>query len=828
MLKIRDIQKRMVVIVMLLTMIISVLPVYEVNAFEAIQGEQGEEKDTLNIEDVQEDDNFSDQVQEQQEQQLSDSIQEQQGQLVEQDKSSPIIEYLYVENPYQVTPGVQKIAVSFQEGLVLSNAVLTYEKEGVDTQLEVAADEIQEDVVLFSINYTDETQSGIYHLVKVTVETNGTLHEINLDSVGINSRYGVNQECSTQPDVIVEEDTPTALRSNRRVSAEATFITLDDTEKLSENDVIEDAIDEAVDEVAVVSGRSAETASYSARSSDNLVVVLDPGHGGHDGGAAGNGAQEKNLTLKIAQYCRDELQRYNGITVYMTRDTDRYVGLTDRVNYAKQMGADVFISIHLNSTGKGTAKGAEVYYPNSSYRPDLGSQGANLAQKIQNELVALGITNRGIKIRDGAGKYSDGSVQDYYAVIRGSKLAGFPGLIIEHAFIDNANDYNRYLSSDAKLQALGRADAQGIANYFGYGKGTWKSDKNGWKFEYLNGTNPANQWDYIEGYWYYFGANGYILTDFQTIGGAKYYFENTGKMKIGWLLLGKDWYYFDVSGAMQTGWLLLDGTWYYLAADGKMQTGWQTIGGKKYYLDSQNGYMAVGWKKLGKDWYYFNDSGYMTTGWQWVNGKCYYMDDMGVMLEDTWIGNDYVDGSGAWIPDKKKPEQEPVGWILSGNRWRFRYSDGTYAKSGWKDIDGKRYYFDAAGWMLTGWQWVDGKCYYLDDSGALIKDKWVDNYYVDENGVWIPGKERPAEWILSGNRWWYRHSDGSYTKSNWEKINGKWYYFDAAGWMLTGWQWVNGKCYYLYDSGAMAEDTWIGEYYVDGSGAWIPEKKRTA
>ena len=148
MLKIRDIQKRMVVIVMLLTMIISVLPVYEVNAFEAIQGEQGEEKDTLNIEDVQEeDDNFSDQVQEQQEQQLSDSIQEQQGQLVEQDKSSPIIEYLYVENPYQVTPGVQKIAVSFQEGLVLSNAVLTYEKEGVDTQLEVAADEIQEELV---------------------------------------------------------------------------------------------------------------------------------------------------------------------------------------------------------------------------------------------------------------------------------------------------------------------------------------------------------------------------------------------------------------------------------------------------------------------------------------------------------------------------------------------------------------------------------------------------------------------------------------------------------------------------------------------------------
>ncbi len=815
MLKIRDIQKKILVIAMISTMVFSIVPVYHSYAFDASQDEQGEMNHTIDAEEIVD-------SQEGEQEELTDHIEEQQGQ--NQEKLSPFIQYLYVENPYQITPGVQNIAVSFQEGLVISSAVLTYEKEGTEGQLEVAANEIQEDVVLFSIDYTDEAQSGIYHLVKVTIEMNGILHEINLASVGIDSRYGVNQECDTEPDAIAEEDTAMASRSNRRMVAEATFITLDDSEKLSENDVIEDAIDEAVDEITVATGRSAEVATYAGRSSDNLVVVLDPGHGGHDGGASGNGAQEKNLTLKIAQYCRDELQRYNGITVYMTRDSDRYVGLTERVDYAKQMGADVFISIHLNSTGRGTAKGAEVYYPNSGYRPEFGSQGANLAQKIQNELVALGIANRGIKIRDGAGKYSDGSVQDYYAVIRGSKLAGFPGLIIEHAFIDNTDDYNRYLSSDAKLQALGRADAQGIANYFGYGKGTWKSDKNGWKFEYLNGTYPKNQWDYIEGHWYYFGTNGYILTGFQTIGGAKYYLEGTGKMKIGWLLLDKNWYYFDVSGAMQTGWLLLDGIWYYLDADGKMQTGWQTIGGEKYFLDSPNGYMAVGWKKLGKDWYYFNNAGHMTTGWQWVNGKCYYMNESGVMLEDTWIGSDYVDGSGAWIPDKKKPEQELIGWILEGNRWKYHYSDGSYAKSGWKDIDGQRYYFDAAGWMVTGWQWVGDKCYYLDVSGALVKDRWIDNYYVDGSGVWIPDKKK-AEWILDRNRWWYCHSDGSYTVADWEDIDGQRYYFDAAGWMVTGWQWVGDKCYYLDVSGALVKDRWIDNYYVDENGVWIPEKK---
>ena len=109
-----------------------------------------------------------------------------------------------------------------------------------------------------------------------------------------------------------------------------------------------------------------------------------------------------------------------------------------------------------------------------------------MAQQIQNELVALGIVNRGIKIRNSASNstYPDGSLQDYYAVIQRSKRAGFPGLIIEHAFIDNTDDFNRYLSSDAKLKALGLADAQGIPNYFGLGKGEWKSDDNGWKIQY--------------------------------------------------------------------------------------------------------------------------------------------------------------------------------------------------------------------------------------------------------------------------------------------------------------------------------------------------------
>ncbi|MES0506081.1 hypothetical protein ABMC09_12040, partial [Oliverpabstia intestinalis] len=100
------------------------------------------------------------------------------------------------------------------------------------------------------------------------------------------------------------------------------------------------------------------------------------------------------------------------------------------------------------------------------------------------------------------------------------------------------------------------------------------------------------------------------------------------------------------------------------------------------------------------------------------------------------------------------------------------------------------------------------------------------------------------QWIRNGNRWWYRHADGSYTTNGWEVINGAWYYFDGAGWMVTGWLkrpsgwyyltgsgamatgWIQlgSTWYYLNESGTMQADTWIGNNYVDGSGAWIPGK----
>ena len=692
------------------------------------------------------------------------------GEMQTQEASVPQLQYLYIDTPYLMTPDTQKIMVSFQDEIELESVSMVYENVETAEQYEVLAGEIQDATAVFSIDYLENSTAGSYHLLKVRTVSGGITNEIDLGEAGIDSRFGVNQECDTQPDAIVEEEsTSSSARTVNEPGNPVNFLTYDEEGELVESESVEEAVEEAKTDVPAMASRAAETSEKAG----NLIVVIDPGHGGYDPGAVGvNGAKEKDLTLKIAKYCKEELEKYSGVTVYMTRTTDTGLSpsnnlsddLKKRVEYAKGKKADVLVSMHLNSTGLGTAHGAEVYYPNANYNPGVGSEGKNLASKIQKELVGLGLTDRGIKIRNSGTNtlYPDGSLQDYYALIWQSKRAGFPAIIVEHAFIDNTSDYNKYLSSDEKLKALGIADAKGIAEAYGFAKGQWIQNDKGWWYQYADGSYAKNTWAAINGAWYHFDSDGY------------------------------------------------------------MQTGWFTEGTAKYYLDPVSGAMKTGWQLINNKWYYFNGSGIMVTGWQWIGNTCYYFDGTGVMETDTWIGNDYVNSNGAWVPGKVKEEAK---WILDGRGWWYRHSDGSYTKSNWEVIGGQWYYFDAAGYMVTGWQWIGGKCYYFASSGAMASNTWIGNDYVDASGAWVPGKvKEEAKWILDGRGWWYRHSDGSYTKSNWEVIGGQWYYFDAAGYMVTGWQWIGGKCYYFASSGAMASNTWIGNDYVDASGAWVPGK----
>ena len=374
------------------------------------------------------------------------------------------INYLYVESPYLETPAQENIVLSIGDGTQnVSNVRLIYSDENGINE-EWGCSEQKEETFLFEKSFENSEQNS-YQIVSVKYNENGEEKEENLASIGIDAWFGVNKTYEGyQPYESSEENISDS-------EVEASIVTIDGDTSVEEaaQDVSETLVDTQtlVDGIAVQSG-----IEENASRNKDLVVVIDPGHGGKDSGATANGLYEKNLTLSIAKYCREELEKYAGVKVYMTRESDTYPTLTERVELAKNWGADVLVSIHINSADATGANGAEVWYPNSNYNAEIHNEGQVLAGKIQKELVALGLTDR--KITTGNSKdykYPDGSVADSLSIIRNSKLNGFPGIIVEHAFISNPSDAAK-LKQDSFLKQLGIADATGIANTYGLIKKT--------------------------------------------------------------------------------------------------------------------------------------------------------------------------------------------------------------------------------------------------------------------------------------------------------------------------------------------------------------------
>ena len=244
----------------------------------------------------------------------------------------------------------------------------------------------------------------------------------------------------------------------------------------------EAAISETLDEAGVT-----EATTRNARSGERreVIVAIGAGHDANHPGASANGLREEVLTLKVARYCQQELSQYRGVRVVMIREsescpynsTSSYC-LNQRVKDAKNAGADLYVDLHFNSGG-GT--GAEIYYPNKNYRPDLSEEGLSVSNKILEQLSALGLTNRGAKIKDStlagpSGQYPDGSKADYFTTNVLAKELGLTGIIVEHAFLDHGYDAAK-LQDENFLRQLGIADATGIAQKYGLVKGTWQGNQ---------------------------------------------------------------------------------------------------------------------------------------------------------------------------------------------------------------------------------------------------------------------------------------------------------------------------------------------------------------
>ncbi|TSI07375.1 N-acetylmuramoyl-L-alanine amidase [Lysinibacillus sp. BW-2-10] len=180
--------------------------------------------------------------------------------------------------------------------------------------------------------------------------------------------------------------------------------------------------------------------------SKNKVIAIDPGHGGKDPGAVGNGLKEKDIVLNVGLHLRDYLEQA-GFEVVMTRSTDVFISLEDRVVISESAGAGTFVSLHMNSATNTSASGTETYSSKTGSSSKVESS-KKLSAFIQDRLIdTLGTKDRGEKTAE-------------FKVIKENSN---PSVLVEMGFISNASDA-KLVSTHEKETA--EAIYLGIMDYF--------------------------------------------------------------------------------------------------------------------------------------------------------------------------------------------------------------------------------------------------------------------------------------------------------------------------------------------------------------------------
>ena len=359
-------------------------------------------------------------------------------------------------------------------------------------------------------------------------------------------------------------------------------------------------------------------------------------------------------------------------------------------------------------------------------------------------------------------------------------------------------------------------------------KVNWQQINGSWYFLKTDGsrdTSKTGMQTGINGKTYFLNAEGVPQNGFQTVNGVAYYFDvqagTARQLGNNWQQMNGAWYWIE-NGRVATGWRVINGKWYYLnPADGRMltgfykdatgqlfysdgsgamlsTTGWYLMNGTWYWVNG-NGSLATGWINVGGTWYYMGENGAMKTGWYQVNGAWYYSNGSGAM-QTGWLNRGgtwyYLTGSGAMA----------TGWINLGGTWYYlNPGNGDMMGAGWHLINNKWYYFGGSGAMYSN-RWIGN--YYVGGNGDMLTNTWVGSYWVGADGKWIPNydPDANANWVKSGNTWYYQRPDGSKLTNSWKRINGSWYYFGADGAMTTGWKYVDGYKFYFGTDGKMVQD----------------------
>ena len=221
--------------------------------------------------------------------------------------------------------------------------------------------------------------------------------------------------------------------------------------------------------------------SNISRWNKKYTIVVDPGHGGHDSGARGNGYNEKDIALQVATRLANNLrQDYN---VIMTRDSDFFVPLDTRAKIGNDANADFFISIHLNSSSSSSANGTEVFYFSKKDQGSYAAQVAKFENKVDgsygdvpfsdfilndifyrknqktSQAIAESVLNNLINT---TGLRRRGVFGANFAVLRGSNS---PSILVELGFMNNYSDLSQYLTPDGQERAA-NAIGSAIRSYF--------------------------------------------------------------------------------------------------------------------------------------------------------------------------------------------------------------------------------------------------------------------------------------------------------------------------------------------------------------------------
>jgi N-acetylmuramoyl-L-alanine amidase len=222
----------------------------------------------------------------------------------------------------------------------------------------------------------------------------------------------------------------------------------------------------------------------------DIVVAIDPGHGGQDSGALGkNGTKEKDIVLSIAKRLAKLVDKEPGMRSYLTRDSDVFISLRQRIRRARENGADMFISIHADAFHKRSARGSSVYVLSDR---GASSEAAQILADRENAADLAG----GISLEDKDDLLAsvlldlsqtaslEASLEVANTVLSGLKRVGnvhkkqvesaafvvlkspdIPSVLVETAFISNPEE-ERKLRSSSHQSKLAQAMMVGIRNYF--------------------------------------------------------------------------------------------------------------------------------------------------------------------------------------------------------------------------------------------------------------------------------------------------------------------------------------------------------------------------